>query len=233
MSVKCPAHTRFGYKLGPTSVGKGFEEKLEKRTLQGLINQGLTVEWISFGQIIRDKLKSDPTFERLHGKTVKKGKLLPDEPAIDIFTEATDRIFQEGEPDLVLVDGFCRSVPQIVFATENRFVDDRDYFYFLEAKKETCLFRFLGRAAKMEEKRKDQELRTFYSRYALHRRTIGDLHNSLREARKSPTIVEVDANQDIAEFVHPHILQTLLPVAFRQMAARRRRSAPKRARVTA
>lgn len=229
--MQTPSHTRFGYKAGPTSVGKGFEEVLEKRSLAGLVVAGLVVRYVSFGQIIRGKLEKDPAFERLHGATVRKGDLLPDEPAIDIFTEATDRIFQESEPDLVLVDGFCRSGPQISFAATNGFVDERDQFYFLNASIETCAGRFSHRSKQSNTQRNDQEWSTFYRRYHLHRDTVGNLRGTLLELKSSPQIIDIDADKRpedgdnfikaIPEAVHPAVLFHLLPLAFHQMVARK------------
>jgi adenylate kinase family enzyme len=211
-------HTAFVYKIGPTCVGKGFIEKLEKRSLIGLASAGLRIGHVSFGQMIRDRLKTDPSFASDHGETVRRGGLLEDEVAIALFSQELDRILGSTEPDVVFVDGFCRSTVQIDFSIQNGFLRKRDLFCVIEAPINVCLQRFSKRSG---DARADQETETFYHRYHLHRDTVGDLRNMLEESSEPPQIADIDASSDIAEFAFPQYLSRVLPIAFSQMAARK------------
>lgn len=211
--------------LGPTCVGKGFEGKLITRSLTGIVQKGLRVETISFGQLIRDKLSADPEFRKQYGHIVGKGGLLENDKAISLFAEAYETICLSGEPDIVFIDGFCRSTEQIRWATENGFLTENDIVFIFEACLQTCLDRFIHRNASGDSpQRTDSELKTFYSRWHLHADTIPDLRALLAET--GPEIVDVDANKPIAEFAHPVVMSELIPVISDIMFAKNSACAP-------
>jgi adenylate kinase family enzyme len=205
-----PKKTQFAVLIGPTSVGKGFVVKLILRTLGGLIAQGLKVGVISFGQIIRDKLKDDMVFNATYGHTVGKGGLLDNATAIKLFEEAYDNLCKDGEPDLVIIDGFCRSTEQIAWASDSGFLRSSDLVFLLEADMKTCVDRFLHRNAQSDSKRIDAEMETFYKRFHLHTNTIGDLRALLRETAR---VIDIDANGSIPEFAHPIIMSAIIAEA--------------------
>jgi len=207
--LKAQEKAKFVVLIGPTSVGKGFEVKLMLRTLAGLMAQGLKVSVISFGQIIRDKMAHDRSFFKKFGHTVGKGSLLDNATAIELFEEAYTLLCKDGTPDLVIIDGFCRSTEQIRWASDNGFLRSSDLVYLLEADMAVCVERFVHRNNHADAKRIDTEMETFYARFHLHTNTIGDLRALLKETAH---VVDIDANGNIPEIVHTTVMSALLPV---------------------
>ncbi len=178
---------------------------------------GLNVGVISFGQIIRDKIDKDPNFAREYGKSVGKGKLLDDTVAIELFKEAYDELCINGKPDIVIIDGFCRSTRQIAWASQHGFLKASDVVIMLTARLQTCLDRFLHRK-QQDQGRIDAEVATFHARFHLHEHTVPDLRAMLRDT--GPTVIDIDADRDIAEHVHPVVTSALLPTVFKVMRSK-------------
>ncbi len=199
---------------GPTCVGKGFTVKQIMRTLQGLIQKlGLRVKIISFGKMIRDLLEKDQGFYELHGPTVLGGDLLPDNVAIELFTKAHRRIRRSKKSDIIIIDGFFRTIGQIVWGQENGFIQAGDIVYSLGANEETCLKRLAHRNEKSREKRQDGDIAKFEKRFNDHSKTVGELRRRFKKLGVKTHII--DANQDIAEHIATTILSDLLPEIFK------------------
>ncbi len=231
--------TQFIFLLGPTNAGKGLLIKLFFRAITRLMKAfGLKVGLISFGNIIRDLRKNDAVFEREYGPLIDRGDLVPDHKAIEIFAEAVEKLRFEGGYDFVLVDGFCRSVPQIQYASKNGYLQSKDRVFMIEASAKTCLKRWTSRKT-TSERSDDKEIETFYGRYHLHRDSAPKLRHMFKE-NDAPVIDldgghecednEIDAeklrrcklNQKdhdgdkfIMEFVFPELLSHLLPLIVR------------------
>jgi adenylate kinase family enzyme len=203
--------TKFVFLLGPTSVGKGFIIKLILRICAILTGiSRLNIGLISFGQIIRDKLGSDPAFRAAYGSIVARGDLVDDDKAIELFEEKLADIMDDGEsgrPDIILVDGFCRSETQIQHAAQNGYLRKQDKVFIIEASLETCLARFLHRNAH-DTSRIDSEMQTFRRRYHLHSDGISTLRALFKESNAE--VIDIDGDKDIAEFVFPELFGHIL-----------------------
>jgi adenylate kinase family enzyme len=208
--LKTQHKTRFFVLVGATCIGKGHLVKLILRTLAGLMALGLRVKVISFGQIIRDKIKNDPVFAQEYGQGVGNGKLISDDTAISLFQEAFAAICSEGQPDIVIIDGFCRSTKQIEWASQNGFLKQEDIVVMLNADISTCHARFGNRNTL--EKRPDNEIQTFYARFHLHQDSAADLRAMLMES--GPRVLDIDANPDVPDIVGPAVQSALLPSVF-------------------
>jgi adenylate kinase family enzyme len=202
---------------------------------------GLKVGLISFGNIIRDLRKNDPEFERDYGPLIDKGKLVPDLKAIEIFGNEVAKLHAEGGYDFVIVDGFCRSVIQIEYASQNGYLETKDRVFMIEASAKTCLKRWSHRKT-TSERTDDKEMQTFYDRYHLHRDSASQLRHMFKENdapvvdldggheceehEKDPDklkrckINEADRDGDkfIMEFVFPELLSHLLPLFVETLA---------------
>jgi adenylate kinase family enzyme len=201
--------TLFIVLIGATCVGKGFLVKLFLCMLSVLMGRGLRVEAISFGQIIRDKIKDDLVFASEYGQGVGKGKLLDDDKAIELFEGAYKALCAKSDPDIVFIDGFCRSTRQIEWASQHGFLKTSDIVIFLTARVQVCLDRFLHRKSKDDQKRIDAEVKTFYDRFELHEGTAPDLRAMLMDT--GPQVIDIDAERDIAEHVAPATFAKILP----------------------
>jgi adenylate kinase family enzyme len=204
--------TRFLFLLGPTCVGKGFIIKLISRLFACLQAMGLRVGLISFGQIIRDLMDSDPEFRAKYGDVVRNGDLIEDPKAIELFEAKLAELCREGCYHLIIVDGFCRTTVQIRYAIENGYLQAKDRVYIIEGSFETCLKRFTHRKGR-DTTRTETEISTFTKRYHLHSDSVNDLM-ALFQSTEAKT-VSIDGNPDIAEFVFPALMQEVLPLAIK------------------
>lgn len=205
------AQTKFNYLIGPTCVGKGFILKLLDRVLTHSREQNLTVGCISFGQIIRDLMKRDADFRRKHEQTIKRGDLLDDPAAIELFSGKLGELSQEGPFDLMFVDGFCRTVPQVTHAADLGLLRRQDTIFVIEASLHVCAERFTHRN-EHDSSRLEREMPTFQKRYHLHADNVGQLKTALRMTAAGENIREIDANRSIPEFAFPSFMSHLLPV---------------------
>ncbi len=203
--------TRFVYLIGPTCVGKGFLIRLLlTMTLRILIRCGLIRHGIiSFGDIIKDLLETNPRFKAAYGAMVKAGDLIPDHEAILIFETKIDELARSGMPNLIIVDGFCRSPKQIMFAVDNGYLAHGDKVFMIEADESTCLARFMHRCENKPDGRNriDAELPTFHKRYREHQAISPKLRELFRES--DCIVTEVDGNPDIQTVIFPKV-DTLL-----------------------
>jgi adenylate kinase family enzyme len=236
--------TQFIFLLGPTNAGKGLLIKLFFRAITHLIKAfGLKVGLISFGNIIRDLRKNDPVFEREYGPLIDRGDLVPDNKAIEIFAASVEKLRREGGYDFVIVDGFCRSVPQIEYASSNGYLQKKDRVFMIEASAKTCLKRWTSRKT-TSERSDDKEIETFYGRYHLHRDSAPQLRHMFKE-NEAP-VIDLDAGHEceegetdkeklrrckmnekdhdgdkyIMEFVFPELLSHILPLIVEATARR-------------
>lgn len=213
------SNTRFIFLLGPTCVGKGFLIKLVLRILVQIQSlMGLKVELISFGQIIRDLLEKDPDFKERYGASIARGELLDDPMAIELFSKKIDELCAAGIPDIILVDGFCRTKIQIEYSIQNGYLQEKDTVCIIGGSFDTCFKRFANRKTR-DTSRSETEIETFRSRYHLHTDSIGDLRALFKdcEARE----IDIDGNKDIPEFVGPALTNELLPVFFQSLLAKK------------
>ncbi len=196
---------------------------------------GLKVGLISFGNIIRNLRKNDPAFEREYGPLIDRGDLVPDEKAIEIFATEVERLELEGGYDFILVDGFCRSVPQIEYASQNGYLQAKDRVFMIETSAKTCMKRWASRKT-TSERSDDKEIETFYGRYHLHRDSAPQLRHMFKE--NDAPVIDLDGGHEceenekdeeklrrcrmnekdhdgdkfIMEFVFPELLSHLLPL---------------------
>lgn len=204
------ANTRFVFVVGPTSAGKGFVFNLLMKTMGGLRDKGLNIAVISFGQIIRDLMKESMDFCEKFEELVRNGKLLDDETAIGLFENELSKITAlHGAPDIIFVDGFCRTTVQINHSIQNGYLQEKDSVFILNASFDTCLERFAHRVEK-DRSRTETEVDTFRNRYHLHADTIRDIRALFKET--DAVEVDIDADQDIPQGVFPEFLGQLLPV---------------------
>ncbi|MBI5134103.1 MAG: hypothetical protein HZA81_01835 [Candidatus Taylorbacteria bacterium] len=204
--------TRFVYFIGPTCVGKGYLMKLLLSWLRVMINRGLVrVGIVSFGDIVKDLLESDPEFNRAYGPMVRAGDLIPDPEAIILFERKIDEMAKNGMPNMVLVDGFCRSPNQIAFAAREGYLAEGDKVFMIEASESTCLARFMHRCENKPngKNRIDAELPTFHKRFRLHQNTAPQLREMFKET--ACDVIEVDGDESIAEGIFPKIQACLEP----------------------
>jgi adenylate kinase family enzyme len=227
-------NTIFGYLCGPTCVAKGFLLKLLGRSLVQSEKAGLRVGVISFGQMIRDRMESDFNFRRIHSPTIEAGDLLDDSIAIELFNGKLLELAQEGPFDLMFVDGFCRSVPQVGHAADINLLRKQDRVYFIEATHDVCSKRFTHRNENAPG-RLEREMKTFTKRYHLHVDNVDKLEAALRATNVRDNIIEIDANNrdakgnpvhdchptmGITEYAFPALISDLWPITATILARR-------------
>lgn len=201
------ADTSFVFFLGPTCVGKGFIGKLADISLAPCILAGLRVGKISFGEIIRGLLKTDPDFQARNQETVRNGDLLPDDEAIALFDRKLVELASEGPFDLILVDGFCRTALQVEHAQKHGYLRDKDRVFVIEASFDACSRRFTHRNQK-DPTRLEREMKTFIKRYHLHADGIEHLEVKLQEC--GAEVIEIDAEESIPESAFPALIGHLI-----------------------
>ncbi|MDE1875027.1 MAG: nucleoside monophosphate kinase [Patescibacteria group bacterium] len=198
-------NTRFVLLLSATCAGKGFTLNLTEKAVTLLRANGLKVAFISFGQMIRDRMKTDSEFKTLYKPTVERGDLLPDDVCIEMFENRLNQIVIEmGMPHIVFVDGFCRTEIQIEHAIERGYLEDKDSVIILNAAFETCLSRF-GHRKKMSPDRLESEVGTFRKRYHLHTDTIPRLRAMFKDCNAHEYEIDADG-ESIPTDVFPQFI---------------------------
>jgi adenylate kinase family enzyme len=206
------AQVQFVYLVAPTCFGKGYLLKLFKNWVELLVKlKILNIGIVSFGEIIRDLLEADPAFKREYGPMVARGDLLPDDIAIILFEKAIDAMARNGMPNLVLVDGFCRSPRQIEFAANALYLAKTDQVFMLDANEMTCFQRFSHRCMTKSDgqTRLDSESGTFTKRYHMHMSMCSRLRELFKES--DCRLIEIKDNGDIADVIFPKLKPHLEP----------------------
>jgi len=170
----------------------------------------LNIGIISFGDIIRSLLETDGDFAKKYRTSLARGDLIDDPRAIEIFQIEMDKIIKEKSPQMVIVDGFCRSVPQIGYAADNGYLSENSMVFMIEASLETCLERFLHRKKKSVHRLIDAEIETFHKRYHLHLDTAPALRAMFKETPCK--LIDVNGEGEIPDHSAREIKDKLFPV---------------------
>lgn len=184
--------------------------------------------------MIRDRMTADKAFEALHRDTIEAGDLLDDPTAIDLFDGKLMELRKEGPYDVMFVDGFGRTVPQVEHADNLGLLRRHDRAYIVEASHDVCSRRFTNRNEN-DPGRLEREMKTFTKRYHLHADNVENLKLALRATDVIDNITEIDAlnrdrkgriindgdpNVGITEYAFPALLSDLIPVISEILAKR-------------
>jgi adenylate kinase family enzyme len=195
--------TSFVHLVAPTCAGKGHLMKRIKLDLLLEIELGhLRAGFVSFGDIVKNLLETNPDFNVRYGESMKAGDLLPDDEVISIFEREIDKVALGGMTNINFIDGFCRSPQQIAFAADNGYLVAGDQVFIIKVDEDVCLERFMHRC-KNQPARIDAELPTFHRRFRDYHKTLPELRGMFMES--GCRVIEVDGNPDIAADVFPVI----------------------------
>ncbi len=151
----------------------------------------LRIGYISFGQIIRDLMKSDPEFAAKYSG-VNKGKLLDDTEAIRLFEKRLSELQAEGHWDIIFVDGFGRSPDQIHYLGEQGMLRTKDCVFMIDADIRTCNKRWAKRASE-GSRADDTAIQTFYDRWHLHNDSVPHLRTAF--ATYDASVVDINGGK--------------------------------------
>ncbi len=170
--------------IGPLSVGKGFAMcKLGE-------------EFPNFGRVLmgdhfRSLRRENPEFEKLYGKIMDDGELLPDEV---VTLHGSQQITRFSLESGVVKDGLYRTAPQVFKMNQMGLLGLGDEAFILHASESTCRERQKiriersGSAARFDEKKFDKRFRIYKD----------NLDGVLEAFKKIGVIVRhLDANQPL------------------------------------
>jgi adenylate kinase family enzyme len=182
-----------------------------------LREQGLSIGVIPMGDIFREMLKTDPAFAAKYRGPMKAGDLIDDSKTIETFELGLTGLVRDGPPNIIIVDGFCRTPVQVKYSISNGFAQKKDRVLIFNAPFKICLDRFIHRKG-LSEERLETEIPTFEKRYHLHEAIVPALRRCFLEAQVP--VNDVDAKDAIASHVFPKVLNYLNPLIV-EIAARR------------
>ena len=169
--------------FGPPGAGKGTQAKYLVKKFNGF--QILT------GEILRNEIQKDTDIGKKIITDMNDGKFVSDEIVNELIKKL---IFDPTKKNRLIFDGYPRSLSQAknldsLLNTSNQKID---FVFYLNVNKETIMNRIQKR--KIEEKRSDDDQKTFLKRYEKYMKTTKPV---LDFYSKNSNFYEIDGSQKI------------------------------------
>ena len=175
--------------LGPLCIGKGyiFENAFKIPYGEDAIPR------VEMGALIRERLRSDPDFEKMFKDVVIKGDLIPDDIALEMMRTKRAQLLENGRKGLYL-DGIPRNVDQFHDLHHRKLISTEHTLVFsLKGSDETCQARFENRHNIRGEKRPDAK--AYKNRLEISKRDLPPLVSAMRAA--GYLVVDINANHPL------------------------------------
>ena len=171
--------------FGPPGAGKGTQAKYLVKKLSGF--------QISTGEILRNEIQKDTDIGKKIITNMNDGKFVSDEIVNELIKKL---IFDPTKKNRLIFDGYPRSLSQaknldLLLSTSNQKID---FVFYLNVNKETIISRIQKR--KIEEKRSDDDQKTFLKRYEKYMETTRPV---LDFYSKNSNFYEIDGTQEIGQ----------------------------------
>jgi adenylate kinase len=165
--------------LGPPGVGKG--------TQASLAAQANGWEHLSTGELLRDEVSRGTVLGAQANEFMSRGDLVPDELMVQMVA---DRIASQNPEDVLLLDGFPRTLPQAEALKAKASSGVVGLALYFTASDSVLTARLMGRG------RADDTEEVIAHRLTVYRETTAPLARFYRDLG---LIVEIDADRDIPE----------------------------------
>jgi adenylate kinase len=151
----------------------------------------------STGDMLRAEVKSGSELGKEIDSYISKGELVP----LDIIINTIISAINSSDKDVVIIDGYPRSVGQM--RELDKILQKEDSIELVsvievEVSEETAKERILGRAAEAEVKRDDDSVEVFYNRMKIYLEPLPEIERFYKEQGKLKVI---DGERDIESIV--------------------------------
>ena len=171
--------------FGPPGAGKGTQAKYLVKKLNNF--------QISTGEMLRNEIQNNSDIGKKIVNDMNDGKFVSDQ----IVNTLIEKILSDPKKkNRLIFDGYPRSLTQAknlekLLVKNNQIID---FVFFLNVEKDVIIKRIENR--KIEEKRSDDDLKTFLKRYDTYMATTKPV---LEFYSKNPNFYEIDGGSKISE----------------------------------
>ncbi len=171
--------------FGPPGAGKGTQAKYLVKKLNNF--------QISTGEMLRNEIQNNSDIGKKIVNDMNDGKFVSDQ----IVNTLIEKILSDPKKkNRLIFDGYPRSLTQAknlekLLKKNNQIID---FVFFLNVEKDVIIKRIENR--KIEEKRSDDDLKTFLKRYDTYMATTKPV---LEFYSKNPNFYEIDGGSKISE----------------------------------